>query len=298
MSWAHPTATLFITVGIHMKNNNEKIALVSEFKEESFKLLDIRFLPPKILVPSDLDNYKFVSRNVEEVNIENSKIQFLTPSMVALQINIANESIRKVKKLKDRIKIIPSEQEKDDRELGEKMIGHTLEVYEFIEQAQKSIIFSFTALETFVNLSIPKDFIWEKTTTRKKEIYNKEQIERYIPWKEKINLVITDIYKLPEIKQTKFWSSLMELLEIRNRLIHIKSSDDTEVLSDILNKDIIRICFSSQEYINYISENVTENEHIKTVDIEKFPIISDSRKVRLTQKVGNIQPVYIPEEFR
>ena len=168
MSWAHPTPTLFITVGIHMKNNNEKIALVSEFKEESFKLLDIRFLPPKILVPSDLDNYKFISRDVEEVNIENSKIQFLTPSMVALQINIANESIRKVKKLKDRIKIIPSEQEKDDRELGEKMIGHTLEVYEFIEQAQKSIIFSFTALETFVNLSIPKDFIWEKTTTRKK----------------------------------------------------------------------------------------------------------------------------------
>lgn len=239
MSWAHPTPTLFITVGIHMKNNNEKIALVSEFKEESFKLLDIRFLPPKILVPSDLDNYKFISRDVEEVNIENSKIQFLTPSMVALQINIANESIRKVKKLKDRIKIIPSEQEKDDRELGEKMIGHTLEVYKFIEQAQKSIIFSFTALETFVNLSIPKDFIWEKTTTRKKEIYNKEQIERYIPWKEKINLVITDIYKLPEIKQTMFWSSLMELLEIRNRLIHIKSSDDTEVLSDILNKDII-----------------------------------------------------------
>lgn len=281
-----------------MKSNNEKIALISEFKEESFKLLDIRFLPPKVLVPSDLDNYKFISRDVEEVNIKNLKIQFLTPSMVALQINIANESIRNIKKLKDRIKTIPSEQKKEDRELGEKIIGHTLEVYEFIEQAQKSIIFSFTALETFVNLSIPKDFIWEKTTARKKEIYNKEQIERYIPWKEKINLVITDIYKLPEIKKTEFWSSLMELLEIRNRLIHIKSSDDTEVLSDILNKDIIRICFSSQEYINYISENVTENEHVKTVDIEKFPIISDSRKVRLIQKAGDVQPVYIPEEFR
>lgn len=103
---------------------------------------------------------------------------------------------------------------------------------------------------------------------------------------------------MPEIKQTKFWSSLMELLEIRNRLIHIKSSDDTEVLSDILNKDIIRICFSCQEYINYISENVTENEHIKTLDIEKFPIISDSRKVRLIQKAGDVRPVYIPEEFR
>lgn len=90
----------------------------------------------------------------------------------------------------------------------------------------------------------------------------------------------------------------MELLEIRNRLIHIKSSDDTEVLSDILNKDIVRICFSSQKYINYISENVTENEHIKAVDIEKFPIISDSRKVRLIQRTGDVQPIYTPEEFR
>lgn len=290
--------TLFITIGIHMESNNEKIALISEFKEESLELLDIRFLPPKILVPRDLDNYKFLSRDVEEVNIKDSKIQFLTPSMVAMQVNIANESIRNIKKLKDRIKIIPPEQRKEDRDHGEKIIGHTLEVYEFIEQAQKSIIFSFTALETFINLSIPKDFVWEKITTRKKEIYNKEQIERYISWKEKINLVVNDIYKMPEIKQTKFWSSLMELLEIRNRLIHIKSSDDTEVLSDILNKDIIRICFSCQEYINYISENVTENEHIKTLDIEKFPIISDSRKVRLIQKAGDVRPVYIPEEFR
>lgn len=90
----------------------------------------------------------------------------------------------------------------------------------------------------------------------------------------------------------------MELLEIRNRLIHIKSSDDTEVLSDILNKDIVRICFSSQEYINYISENVTENEHTKAVDIEKFPIISDSRKFRLIQRTGDVQPIYTPEEFR
>lgn len=281
-----------------MELNNEKIALISEFREDSLELLDTRFLPPKILVPNDISNYKFLSRDVEEVNIRDSKIQFLTPSMVAIQVNIANDSIRNIKKLKDRIKKIPSEQKEEDRDLGEKIIGHTLEVYEFIEQAQKSIIFSFTALETFINLSIPKDFVWEKTTTRKKEIYNKEQIERYISWKEKINLVVNDIYKLPEIKQTRFWSSLMELLEIRNRLIHIKSSDDTEVLSDILNKDIVRICFSSQEYINYISENVTENEHIKAVDIEKFPIISDSRKVRLNQRTGDVQPIYTPEEFR
>jgi len=69
----------------------------------------------------------------------------------------------------------------------------------------------------------------------------------------------------------------MELLEIRNRLIHIKSSDDTEVLSDILNKDIVRICFSSQEYINYISENVTENEHIVTA-LQKSYVLDEYHK--------------------
>jgi len=87
-----------------MELNNEKIALISEFKEDSLELLDTRFPPPKILVPSDIDNYKFLSRDVEEVNIRDSKIQFLTPSMVAIQVNIANDSIRNIKKLKDRIK--------------------------------------------------------------------------------------------------------------------------------------------------------------------------------------------------
>ena len=139
----------------------------------------------------------------------------------------------------------------------------------------------------------------EKNTPRKTEVYNKEQIERYLSWREKIDLVVTDIYELPQIKQMNFWSDLIELLNIRNRLIHIKSSDDTQVLTDILNKDIFKICFSSQEYINYISENIIENDNVKAINIEKFPIISSKRKIALLQKnVDKVTPVNIPEEYR
>lgn len=104
---------------------------------------------------------------------------------------------------------------------------------------------------------------------------------------------------MPQIKQMSFWSDLIELLDVRNRLIHIKSSDDTQVLTDLLNKNIFKICFSSQEYINYISENMVENDNVKAIDIEKFPIISSKRKVALLQKnVDKVSPVYIPEEYR
>ncbi|WP_201526423.1 MULTISPECIES: hypothetical protein [Psychrobacter] len=282
-----------------MKNKNEKMFLLSKFDVNSIELLDMRFLPPKILVPDDIEDYKFLSRSIEEVDIKKNRVKFLTPSMVALQINIANEALREVKALNNRIQSLYSEQDLSSESTGESLIGHTLEIYSFIEHAQKAIIFSFTALETFINLSIPHDFIWEKRTTRKTEVYNKEQVERYVSWKEKINLVVTDIYKVPQIKQMDFWSDLIELLDVRNRLIHIKSSDDTEVLTDLLNKNIFKICFSSQEYINYISENVVENDNVKANDIEKFPIISSKRKIALFQKnVDKVSPVYIPEEYR
>jgi len=282
-----------------MEIKDEKMILISKFDENSLELLDMRFLPPKILVPNDIKDYKFLSRSIEEMDIKKHKVRFITPSMVALQINIANEALREVKVLNNKIQNLHSQQKLDDGSINNLLIEHTLEVYNFIEHAQKAIIFSFTALETFINLSIPNDFIWKKITSRKTEVYDKEQIERYISWKEKINLVVTDIYEVPQIKKMGFWSDLIELLDIRNRLIHIKSSDDTEVLNDLLNKNIFKICFSSQEYINYVSENMVENDNVKAIDIEKFPIISSKNKIALPQKnVDKLSPVYIPEEYR
>lgn len=278
---------------------DEKMVLISKFDENSLELLDMRFLPPKILVPNDIKDYKFLSRSIEEIDIKKNKVMFITPSMVALQINIANEALREVKALNNKIQNLHSQQKLDDGSINKLLIEHTLEIYNFIEHAQKAIIFSFTALETFINLSKPNNFIWKKTTSRKTEVYDKEQIERYISWKEKINLVVTDIYEVPQIKKMSFWSDLIELLDIRNRLIHIKSSDDTEVLTDLLNKNIFKICLSSQDYINYISENMVENDYVKAIDIEKFPIISDKNKIALLQKnVDKLSPVYIPEEYR
>lgn len=282
-----------------MEMKDEKMFLISKFDENSLELLDMRFLPPKILVPNDIKDYKFLSRSIEEIDIKKNKVMFITPSMVALQINIANEALREVRALNNKIQNLHSQQKLDDGSINKLLIEHTLEIYNFIEHAQKAIIFSFTALETFINLSIPNNFIWKKTTSRKTEVYDKEQIERYISWKEKINLVVTDIYEVPQIKKMSFWSDLIELLDIRNRLIHIKSSDDTEVLTDLLNKNIFKICLSSQDYINYISENMVENDNVKAIDIEKFPIISNKNKIALLQKnVDKLSPVYIPEEYR
>lgn len=282
-----------------MEIKDEKMVLISKFDENSLELLDMRFLPPKILVPNDIKDYKFLSRSIEEIDIKKNKIMLITPSMVALQINIANEALREVKALNNKIQNLHSQQKLEDGSINKLLIEHTLEVYNFIEHAQKAIIFSFTALETFINLSIPNNFIWKKTTSRKTEVYDKEQIERYVSWKEKINLVVTDIYEVPQIKKMSFWSDLIELLDIRNRLIHIKSSDDTEVLTDLLNKNIFKICLSSQDYINYISENMVENDNVKAIDIEKFPIISNKDKIALLQKnVDKLSPVYIPEEYR
>lgn len=281
-----------------MLDTQKNLYLISRYEEKNLQLLDMRLLPPKVLVPDDIEDYKFLGWKVESLEMQGKQVQFLTPSMVALQVNIANESLRKIQELKKSMQSMHHEQNVEDEDISELLIAHTLKVYEFIECAQKAIIFSFTALETFINLSIPYDFVWKKETQKKTELYNKEQIERNVTWREKINIVVNDIYGIPEIKKEKFWSSLMELLAIRNRLIHIKSSDDTAVLKDILNKDIFKICYAGQEYINFITDKTAENNSNNSFSFDKFPIISKSGKVALAErKVDSISPVYIPKKY-
>ena len=44
---------------------------------------------------------------------------------------------------------------------------------------------------------------------------------------------------------------------------------------------------------------MVENDNVKAIDIEKFPIISNKNKIALLQKsVDKLSPVYIPEEYR
>lgn len=55
-------------------------------------------------------------------------------------------------------------------------------MYNFIETVQVAIVFGYTALETFANLSIPQNLEYKANINSKGiiKIYNKNAIERWV----------------------------------------------------------------------------------------------------------------------
>ena len=105
--------------------------------------------------------------------------------MIGIQLTIVENNLKKFLELKVEIAEIAKHQNLKYKE-DDSLFEESLKFYDLIEYAYQSIIFSFTALEAFINICIPESFIWRKTTKKNTEIYTKDQIERYFSWKEKL----------------------------------------------------------------------------------------------------------------
>lgn len=275
---------------------NSKLVAISEFKPENLKLKDIRFLPSNIIEPRDLKGSKFVQNSIEEVKVNSNVFNYLTPSMIGIQLTIVENNLKKFLELKVEIAEIAKHQnlkyKKDDS-----LFEESLKFYDLIECAYQSIIFSFTALEAFINICIPESFIWHKTTNKNTEIYTKDQIERHVSWKEKIDILVKEIYEIEEIKREVFWSDLHELEKIRNRLIHVKSTDDTSVIESLMKIDLARICESSEKFIAYIYPKAFKKDKLHN-NLAKFPYVKSLEMAYiLSKEVDEITPLITYEEF-
>ena len=110
--------------------------------------------------------------------------------------------------------------------------------FEYLEHIIESIILAFTAIEAFVNESIPVDYKY--VHTKKSEIIleesDKRHIERHISIDEKISKVLPDILNCSSPKTSSCWGKYLELRRVRDRIIHMKSED--RVSSGPFNKTI------------------------------------------------------------
>jgi len=98
--------------------------------------------------------------------------------------------------------------------------------FDFYENLFGSIVFAFTAIESFANEYIPDDFNYERNTKDDLiENMNKREIERKVPLSEKISNILPYIFNIKFTKQKKIWHEYKKLEEIRDRIIHMKSQD-------------------------------------------------------------------------
>ena len=189
---------------------------------------------PRILVANAYTEDSAIAYTKEKVG--DDTLNLILPSSPALFLNLALQARRQVMEIcKDEL----------FREVSDsKWPKNSMVLIDFFEIMMTQIIFSYSAIEAFSNISIPDKYIYQKNknSSRCTEVYDKDQIERYINLDEKLRKVLPNIFKVDSPTGTKEWNEYDVLQKLRDRIIHLKSSDtipSTKVTKTIWG-DLIR----------------------------------------------------------
>ena len=102
------------------------------------------------------------------------------------------------------------------------------QLYNYYGLAASTIISLFTSIESFINESIPKDGKFINEASNKTEIYNRDQIQRHLSFKTKIDEVIPSFFEGRNFYKNKtvHTQHLDNLKNLRDDIIHPKSESD------------------------------------------------------------------------
>lgn len=116
--------------------------------------------------------------------------------------------------------------------------GLTNEIYSFFGNASSCIISLFTALESFSNSIIPDNGTYIDKRTQKTETYNKQQIERYINFDDKLKKVLPYFHSDKNFfkNQTPTNQHITNLKKLRDEIVHTKSSIDEDSQTELMTK--------------------------------------------------------------
>lgn len=191
-----------------------------------------------------------------DTKMGNKKITLSRPNEISLSMHIANSSLKKSQALrKSIIQKIGKDKSKSFFE------SDVVEIYDYLEEVQKVIVFSYKAIEAMCNSAIPDDYVHKKSSNKNGviEVYDKLGIERWVSTTEKVSKILPDIYSCASPTQKPFWSHFKKLEELRNEIIHSKSSSSSQVLSELLSSDIDKYVRSCEGLLKFFFEQDKEN---------------------------------------
>lgn len=249
-----------------MKPTNKKfksghIGLVFSKSPKDYTFFDPRSAKPTYHVSDDPnlteDSPGMVIQEADEIKFNgNNVLEYFTPNNVGVLLSITNRSLVLAKQIFEK-EIDPNKHNhslkniKGDRK--DALIKKSKITYDFIEIVQTCIVFSYTSIEAFVNLSIPDNYEFEQRIENKgiTEKYDKTAIERWIPLKTKLSKILVDIYDTDDITKKPIWNHFVKLEQYRHDIIHQKSIDRVEFYKSYFNSDIFKICSCAEEIIDF-----------------------------------------------
>jgi len=184
------------------------------------------------------------------------------PNDIAIYQSIANKALQRAE---NKFKEIHS------KRISELILPETQvsEFFDYFEEIIQAVIMAYTTVECMANSCIPSNH--EHTVVEKgiKKIYDKESIERWLSLRDKLKSVIPTLLKGVSPLNEEWWSSFIELENLRNEIIHTKHSKAEVRYSMFLNERVFKIVSVHNTIVSYYAKLFCGK---KSYTMNEFPI--------------------------
>lgn len=105
-------------------------------------------------------------------------------------------------------------------------MSNSADAIDVVEYLILSVFAAYTSLECFANEWIPPWVNFRKVDRKgEHRILDKEEMERHLPLKTKLDYVLPRVFKVESPKGNQLWESFVKLEAARNRVVHMKQAD-------------------------------------------------------------------------
>ena len=172
--------------------------------------------------PVKAGDHVYVITNLEKSAI--GDVSFVTPSPVALALNVAISGANAAERLRRTLKPLPTKQPSQSRWLG---VPRLADLYGYFEQCMITATFSYQAVEAFANQIVIEGLSGTIRLQRRDGPVdlNAQEVERRCSTEEKVGTVLPYVTGIASPKGTRLWENLATLKDIRDATIHLKSKD-------------------------------------------------------------------------
>ncbi|EHA1081063.1 TPA: hypothetical protein ACX6O4_000482 [Photobacterium damselae] len=250
-----------------MKKKNKKQSTRSMFVVETdvskYDYKDNRAMKPYCIDCKDHPEYPMsvAFQEVDKVKLsKNRSIEYFVPNNIALLLSSSRKALISAETMYKEVFLKYDEQKNEIKK--EILWKNCSLVSDYIELIQTSIVFGYTALEAFANISIPDGYIYISKPNNKgiKEQLDKFAIERWLRLQDKLDIVLPDIYQAHKLSTKSYWAHFLLLEEHRNNIIHQKSIDKTSFFFEYFKPKIFDVLKVPEKIVRFFhDENIMKN---------------------------------------
>jgi len=240
--------------------------LVTGVQPDDYVHYDNRLRKPVCIkkIENGIEIGSMVVQGVDEIEYRRQRLKYFIPNNVAVLLSISEKAAYRGQELLMRFFKSDGVQLDVSKYDGNKIefINHrSKEVCDYIENIQTSVVFAYTALEAFSNLSVPTgyEYVVEVKPKGTREVFNKEAIERWVPLRDKLTKILPGVYEARSPSTQRFWGHFVRLEKYRHDIIHQKSIDSTEFYKAYFMNDVFDVCAVAEKIIHFFYEQLSNN---------------------------------------